>query len=178
MAPVQCPCPVVRMFPRRKKDHIVSASHGFRRNERVPHFLDLSTISTYFSCVQQDAAAELGISVTSLKQACRKLGITRWPGPKRRAKFSFVNKNMLAQAHRKSASLESSLSEASTRCSPMNHELVMLPRIQILQEATSQAVQDEDYSTDDLNWLITAYQVSAMPKESSKTQNSIDCHCL
>lgn len=41
--------------------------------------LDLATVQRKFGLPQQDAAKELGISLTSLKQVCRKLGISRWP---------------------------------------------------------------------------------------------------
>lgn len=75
---------VVRLFSRRKKHEAVSASQGYRRNERPAHMLDRNAIEEYFCYVQSDAARELGISITSLKQVCRKLGIQRWPGPIRR----------------------------------------------------------------------------------------------
>ena len=35
-------------------------------------------------CIQGEAAKHLGISATTLKKVCRKLGIERWPGPQRR----------------------------------------------------------------------------------------------
>jgi len=41
--------------------------------------LDLQTISPLFARRQEEAAAFLGLSLTSLKAACRKLGIFRWP---------------------------------------------------------------------------------------------------
>jgi len=84
-SPSGSPPAIVRLFPRRKKDDVVSANFkGYRRNERSPHNLDLPTIAKLFCFVQNDAARELGISVTTLKQVCRKLSIERWPGPKRR----------------------------------------------------------------------------------------------
>ncbi|EKX30977.1 hypothetical protein GUITHDRAFT_122818 [Guillardia theta CCMP2712] len=36
-------------------------------------------IRSLFYLKQEDAAVQLGISLTSLKTACRKLGISRWP---------------------------------------------------------------------------------------------------
>ena len=83
--PPESPPAVVRLFPRRKKDeHADESFKGYKRNERSPQLLDFSTIAERFCLVQNDAAKELGISVTTLKQVCRKLGIERWPGPKRR----------------------------------------------------------------------------------------------
>eukprot|EP00960_Hanusia_phi_P045379 757200-Hanusia_phi.AAC.2 len=41
--------------------------------------LSLDSISPYFHMKQVEAAKRLGISSTSLKTACRKLGIARWP---------------------------------------------------------------------------------------------------
>eukprot|EP00960_Hanusia_phi_P051175 760644-Hanusia_phi.AAC.2 len=41
--------------------------------------LTLTTLDTFFDYRQQDAARLLGISLTSLKSACRQLGLKRWP---------------------------------------------------------------------------------------------------
>ncbi len=41
--------------------------------------LNLEAVQAKFNLPQQEAARALGISVTSLKQVCRKLGVTRWP---------------------------------------------------------------------------------------------------
>ncbi|EKX36755.1 hypothetical protein GUITHDRAFT_117053 [Guillardia theta CCMP2712] len=41
--------------------------------------LDLLTISSLFHLRQLEAARILGISLTSLKSACRRLGVERWP---------------------------------------------------------------------------------------------------
>mmetsp|Transcript_12541 Transcript_12541/g.28830 ORF Transcript_12541/g.28830 Transcript_12541/m.28830 type:complete len:242 (-) Transcript_12541:42-767(-) len=46
-------------------------------NRRVN--LDLPTLERLFEYRQEDAAAMLGISMTSLKIACRRLGVQRWP---------------------------------------------------------------------------------------------------
>jgi len=74
----------IRLFPRRKKYDAVGASTGYRRNERLPQLFDLATISECFCLIQGEAAKRLGISVTTLKKVCRKLGFERWPGPQRR----------------------------------------------------------------------------------------------
>ncbi|EKX46335.1 hypothetical protein GUITHDRAFT_107941 [Guillardia theta CCMP2712] len=41
--------------------------------------LDLNALEQLFNYRQEDAAAMLGISMTSLKIACRRLGVSRWP---------------------------------------------------------------------------------------------------
>ena len=41
--------------------------------------LNLEAVQAKFGLPQQEAARALGISVTSLKQVCRKLGVRRWP---------------------------------------------------------------------------------------------------
>ena len=41
--------------------------------------LDLAAMQDKFTLPQEEAARELGISLTSLKQVCRKLGLKRWP---------------------------------------------------------------------------------------------------
>lgn len=70
----------VLMFPRRKAgvEHGDGAEVRPRRG-RPPVAIDLAAVRTRFGLPQQKAAAELGISLTSLKQVCRKLGLERWP---------------------------------------------------------------------------------------------------
>ena len=46
---------------------------------RAPVHLNLETIAPFFGTRQQEAAQKLGISTTTLKQVCRKLGVSRWP---------------------------------------------------------------------------------------------------
>eukprot|EP00960_Hanusia_phi_P048253 758837-Hanusia_phi.AAC.2 len=41
--------------------------------------ISLNMLEPLFNLKQEDAAKQLGISLTSLKSACRKLGILRWP---------------------------------------------------------------------------------------------------
>eukprot|EP00960_Hanusia_phi_P033503 750484-Hanusia_phi.AAC.1 len=41
--------------------------------------IDLQTVESLYHLRQEDAAAALGISLTSLKSACRRLGVQRWP---------------------------------------------------------------------------------------------------
>ena len=54
-----------------------TAEIAFRSGEPVE--LDLEAVRSKFDLRLSDAAKALGISITSLKQACRKLGVARWP---------------------------------------------------------------------------------------------------
>ena len=66
----------VRIFPRRKLGEESSLAP---KKNRSPVCFDIDTIGVYFDVPQSDAAKNLGISLTALKQVCRKLGLTRWP---------------------------------------------------------------------------------------------------
>ena len=68
---------IVRMFPRRKRDGKDTDTMPCRG--RQPMALNLEAVQAKFNLPQQEAASALGISVTSLKQVCRKLGVTKWP---------------------------------------------------------------------------------------------------
>ena len=64
----------VRLFPRRKLIGGEIPEKG-----RAPLKVDMAAIQALFGRPQSDAAKEIGISLTALKQICRKLGIQRWP---------------------------------------------------------------------------------------------------
>jgi len=72
---------VVQLFPRRKKGSASSsnASVGATRQSGAPLVLTKQDITGIFPLSQPDAAARLGVSITSLKKVCRKIGIDRWP---------------------------------------------------------------------------------------------------
>ena len=65
----------VRIFPRRKAGQ---NSGMWPENGRTPLKLDLNSIQPLFAMPQKDAACTLGISPTTLKKVCRKLGIPSW----------------------------------------------------------------------------------------------------
>ena len=65
---------VVHLFPRRKH-----GEHEVPQVRRAPLLVQRETISALFGRPQVEAAQKLGISVTTFKQVCRKLGVTRWP---------------------------------------------------------------------------------------------------
>ena len=83
---------MVRFFPRRKQGDTEGTLQG--RFGRRACVLDAAAIAEYFKCHQSEAARKLGISVTTLKQACRKLGIARWPGPKRQSGRAQANREV------------------------------------------------------------------------------------
>jgi len=64
----------VRLFPRRK-----AGDNVFPEKGRLPVKVDQQTIENYFAMPQPAACKALAISLTALKQVCRKLGIARWP---------------------------------------------------------------------------------------------------
>jgi len=64
----------VRLFPRRKLSGGDVPEKG-----RAPLKVDIVAIKSLFGRPQSEAAGELGISLTALKQICRKLGVPRWP---------------------------------------------------------------------------------------------------
>jgi len=65
----------VRLFPRRKAGETRTPPE----KGRLPIRMDLDSIRMLFGMRQPEAAKRLAISLTALKQVCRKLGITRWP---------------------------------------------------------------------------------------------------
>jgi hypothetical protein len=66
----------VHLFPRRKAG---SKDASLPAKGRAPILVSYQAIAPFFGQPQNDAARQLGISLTTLKQVCRKLGLTRWP---------------------------------------------------------------------------------------------------
>eukprot|EP00960_Hanusia_phi_P053469 762091-Hanusia_phi.AAC.3 len=64
----------IYLFPRRKLGQKVIPHKG-----RRPMAIDLAVLQKFFHLPQSKACIALGISLTALKQLCRKLGVTRWP---------------------------------------------------------------------------------------------------
>ncbi|EKX53855.1 hypothetical protein GUITHDRAFT_100821 [Guillardia theta CCMP2712] len=75
----------VRIFPRRK------AFQDARPHKGKALMVDISTLQPLFGLPQEEASKLLGISVTAMKQLCRKLGVGRWPyqKPTRKEKEMF-----------------------------------------------------------------------------------------
>jgi hypothetical protein len=67
----------VRIFPRRK---IAGGVGGVAPEKgRAPLKVGIVAVRAHFGRPQSQAATELGLSLTALKQICRKLGVPRWP---------------------------------------------------------------------------------------------------
>ena len=72
----------VSLFPRRKLGGSPPSKH------RAPVKLDYQTLEGLFDMPQTDAARELGLALTTLKHACRRLGVRRWPYSRKRVACS------------------------------------------------------------------------------------------
>eukprot|EP00960_Hanusia_phi_P060727 764600-Hanusia_phi.AAC.2 len=64
--------PTALVCPRRKKNE------GVEDGEE-PVILTRELLESYFNCSLAAVSKELGICPTSIKKACRKLGIAKWP---------------------------------------------------------------------------------------------------
>lgn len=91
--------PQVKLFPRRKAGHNEVHEKG-----RPPVKVSVETIEAMFCMPQAAACKVLGISLTALKQVCRKLGITRWPY-QRRKRDTRCHSNAKTPAAKTSASI-------------------------------------------------------------------------
>ena len=72
----------IRLFPRRKlrnEGDFPVHDARFPRRAREPVIIHREQLEALYHMKQHEAAGKLGISITSLKQACRKLNIMRWP---------------------------------------------------------------------------------------------------
>jgi hypothetical protein len=96
----------VSLYPRRKHGGCPPAKH------RTPVTLDYETLESLFDMPQPDAARELGIALTTLKHACRRLGVTRWPYSRKRATPSA--RGLASASSQRSASSDCSTTESST----------------------------------------------------------------
>ena len=67
----------------RKSVHVIPRSSSDAIPTSSPVDVDLETLKSKFGMRLSDAAKSLGISMTSFKQVCRKLGVARWPRSQR-----------------------------------------------------------------------------------------------
>ena len=65
----------VHLFPRRK----AGDKRSVNVRGRAPLQVDEHAVASLFGLPQGEAAQKLGVSITAMKQLCRKLGIERWP---------------------------------------------------------------------------------------------------
>jgi len=73
--PRTSPNAAVQLYPRRKAGKTGSPI----QKGRSPMLLSYQGVASLFGRPQPEAAERLGISLTSLKEVCRKLGVPRWP---------------------------------------------------------------------------------------------------
>ena len=69
----------VLLYPRRKQADRGNAAVQQPPRGRKPIAIERSTFEAVFHMPQPDAAKQLGISLTSMKQVSRKLGVMKWP---------------------------------------------------------------------------------------------------
>ena len=90
----------VCLFPRRKAGELRSSLP----RGRAPLKVDGHAIQSLFDRPQGEAANQLGISITAMKQVCRKLDIVRWPyRRKKKAESARAAHTSLAAARKASA---------------------------------------------------------------------------
>jgi hypothetical protein len=151
----------VRLFPRRKHADggAVQCTKG-----RPPVFLEYERISVLFGTPQAQAAETLEISITSLKQVCRKLGITRWPYARRSTKLRRSSArpiNDLSAAPAQPANFHGvAVASESDECSVSGvsyAETAYSRSNSFVSTCSSEdGVDDSSDGTDDLAWLIGA----------------------
>ncbi|EKX35392.1 hypothetical protein GUITHDRAFT_118412 [Guillardia theta CCMP2712] len=73
---------IAEVFPRKRKGEI--------EKFKMPITLDMAKISNLFHLRQTEAAQQLGISLTALKNACRRVGLAKWPYSRKRPSGSPV----------------------------------------------------------------------------------------
>mmetsp|Transcript_55561 Transcript_55561/g.146573 ORF Transcript_55561/g.146573 Transcript_55561/m.146573 type:complete len:158 (-) Transcript_55561:481-954(-) len=80
----------VRIYPRRKPSKPVQAALAFkyRTSPSAPVTLTAELVASLAPMSLAEAADALGISMTALKQGCRRLGMPRWPGASARGSES------------------------------------------------------------------------------------------
>ena len=161
----------VRLFPRRKRgdEGVVQPTNG-----RAPMFLENKDISVLFNTPQAKAAETLGISITTLKQVCRKLGITRWPYA-RRCSARPIHDLSAAPAQPAPANCRSvAVASESDDCSSVSghfytSETAYTTKYSVAGTCSSEdSVADSSDSTDDLAWLIGASSYNAFANDTEE----------
>lgn len=165
----------VQLFPRRKQgEGGCPPVKG-----RSPVLIELDSISALFDTPQMVAARTLGISLTTLKQVCRKLGVTRWPYMRTARKrllarhVSGVDIEEFGDDSADGSTSESddtscSQSTSSTACTVKEcasdnseDEVTCTPAAHApasyLDTHAPPPCQDDDLTTDDLAWLVGGY---------------------
>ncbi|EKX38482.1 hypothetical protein GUITHDRAFT_115446 [Guillardia theta CCMP2712] len=130
--------PRVQIFPRRKQGEEVRSK---------PVFLSESDVSSLFHLRQPDAANQLGISVTALKNACRRLGITEWPYKKKPMDDPSESQDTEAAPSSPAATSPASLSASrSSGSNSMLPTTVMFDRTSYLPQPQMPSLLPQNYA--------------------------------
>jgi len=112
----------VRLFPRRKAGSAEPESH-----KRDPVKLSFDMLASLFGLPQSLAAKSIGVSLTSLKQVSRKLGLARWPY--RRASKSHALHKISHKTSRTSNPQRHALSLAGSEESVVTQSYIFAPGV-------------------------------------------------
>jgi len=155
----------VRMFPRRKGND--AGSQPKPEKNRLPAEFSFATIAKHFKLPQTQAAHLMGVSITSIKLICRRLGIERWPyrrGNKRRKASSLSSQSSFRAVSPEAAILvgspdsawsadTDSTAETIEMLSRQTSETVLLGQVQHAEQLYLGLGLD-DYEGHDLSWLV------------------------
>ncbi|EKX30955.1 hypothetical protein GUITHDRAFT_122838 [Guillardia theta CCMP2712] len=102
--------------------------------------IDLPVLRALTHLKQEHAARHLGISLTSFKSACRRLGIARWPYNKRRTAQQSPQQDEASEPRRETTSNEDSSNKA-LKLPEEDHS-------EVLEEEEASANADRDSNSD------------------------------
>jgi len=105
----------VQVIPRRKRGEPADVN---RKGVK----LGISEIKEYFHMRQSEAAKRLGISLTAMKSACRRIGLTRWPYARRKKARTKVLAGHALPAHGSYAASLFCDSAPSCHAAPLSQE--------------------------------------------------------
>ncbi|EKX36590.1 hypothetical protein GUITHDRAFT_117246 [Guillardia theta CCMP2712] len=123
----------VSVFPRRRRGEDMA-------EVKEPVELTYELVSRFFEMKQEDAAQQLGLSLTSFKGACRRLGVVRWPYNRK-----YNSKQEEKELHHSSSDRsESADNDSNNRYQGDNEASYMeLPRREIGDEIAQHALSDD-----------------------------------
>ena len=151
MVPARARDSVVEVFPRRKAGE--SASTPARG--RSPVHLNYSAVAALFDTPQTEAARRLGISLTALKQASRKLGILRWPCTRLEKALARTKTLDLTEAGQvREPSRRGSESDGSLACASESTQPRLPKKCPSHAEFGDNVEAGCELGNDDLGWLL------------------------
>jgi len=133
----------VQLYPRHKKGSVASA--GATRQAGMPLVLTKQVIVTLFPLSQTDAAARLGVSITSLKKVCRKMGIARWPFSRRLGLEKSLSWNVRNAEHYDSEAVTTTSDYELASCS--DYSTICASKLQEMTKPRAEAYETTSNST-------------------------------